>query len=430
MSQTALAFLLVVLAGCTLAIFVRPIYGLYTYIAVFYLHPPSRWWGTDLPDLRWSLLVALVTLFAIFVNRSQSVHGERWTQSALIRIVILYTLWMWLQVPWVVSTMHLDGVILYTKYVLLLYLMYTLIEDDDDFAGFCFAHALGCAYLGWLVYLEPGAGRLESVGGPGINNANTLSMHLSTGLIVAGLMTIASKGWTRYAYAIMAPFILNGIIQTETRGALVGLFLAGLATTYLKPKRIRGAYYALGVLGIIAFISLANEAFIARMTTMNAAVSETQQWDNSATSRIEIAKGQLQMFLDYPLGAGHHGTAHLSREYLDPRWLDPTVGRRASHNTIMSVLVDQGVFGIALLLVLIVKSLKTLRKLKGQDNCGLPPNFGVYRAIVGGSLVVVLGAGMFAQFLRAEVLIWSLGLLAILWRMSNAPPPSAKGSEA
>ena len=85
---------------------------------------------------------------------------------------------------------------------------------------------------------------------------------------------------------------------------------------------------------------------------------------------------------------------------------------------------------MTLFIVLIVKCLKMLRNLKALDNSGLPPNFSVYRTIVGGSLVAVLGAGMFAQFLRAEVLIWSLGLLAVLWRMSNAPPPSGEGSEA
>ena len=56
MSLTGLAFLLAFAAGIGLAVMRHPLFGLYTYIAVFYLHPPSRWWGETLPDLRWSLL--------------------------------------------------------------------------------------------------------------------------------------------------------------------------------------------------------------------------------------------------------------------------------------------------------------------------------------------------------------------------------------
>ena len=65
MALTALAFLMLFFTGLVLAFAVHPRFGLYTYLAVFYLHPPSRWWGDMLPDIRWSLVAALVTLLAI-----------------------------------------------------------------------------------------------------------------------------------------------------------------------------------------------------------------------------------------------------------------------------------------------------------------------------------------------------------------------------
>ena len=52
--MTAIIFLLLFAGGLGLCLFRHPIYGLYTYVAVFYLHPPSRWWAAALPDLRWS----------------------------------------------------------------------------------------------------------------------------------------------------------------------------------------------------------------------------------------------------------------------------------------------------------------------------------------------------------------------------------------
>lgn len=419
MSQTALAFLLMFGTGCLAALFVRPIYGLYLYLAVFYLDPPSRWWGVGLPSDRWSLIAAAVTLLALFIHKGSVKRDDFWLKSGVAKILVIYTAWMWIQLPWVVSPLQLEGTILYSKYTLLFYLMYRLIDTEDDFAHFCLAHVLGCAFLGWLIYLAPDAGRLESVGGPGIGNANTLGMHLATGLITGGLLLFAQGGWKRWLIVGVIPLIVNGLFQTETRGAFIGLFLGGLATIYLKPKSIRKRFYALAVLGIVGALSFANEALITRLSTVQAAVDESAEWDNSAKIRVELAAAQLEMFVDYPLGAGHQGTAILSPRYMDRAYLVSSVNARASHNTILTVLVDQGIPGIVLFVILAILIVKMLRRLKFLDRTGLPDRQGVFRAMVGGVLCTIIGAGMFAQYFKAEVLIWSLALLAILWRFSG-----------
>src|SRR5689334_13270666 len=69
---TGAVFLLVFAAGCGLALARHPIYGLMTYVAVFYLHPPARWWGQALPDLRWSLTASLITLIAVLVHKPKA----------------------------------------------------------------------------------------------------------------------------------------------------------------------------------------------------------------------------------------------------------------------------------------------------------------------------------------------------------------------
>lgn len=65
MSLTAIAFLGAYVLGLLSSFVVHPRWGLITYIAVFYLHPPLRWWGAGLPDMRWSLLAAVVTLISL-----------------------------------------------------------------------------------------------------------------------------------------------------------------------------------------------------------------------------------------------------------------------------------------------------------------------------------------------------------------------------
>ena len=50
--------------------FVHPVYGLLGYYFDYYLHPPLQWWGKDLPDLRWSLAISVVTVSAFFLRQN------------------------------------------------------------------------------------------------------------------------------------------------------------------------------------------------------------------------------------------------------------------------------------------------------------------------------------------------------------------------
>jgi hypothetical protein len=67
MSITALVFVGLYVAGLVAA-FRNPMFGLCAYLWAFYNHPPSRWWGSELPDLRWSLIAAAVTLAAYVIH--------------------------------------------------------------------------------------------------------------------------------------------------------------------------------------------------------------------------------------------------------------------------------------------------------------------------------------------------------------------------
>jgi O-antigen ligase len=161
-------------------------------------------------------------------------------------------------------------------------------------------------------------------------------------------------------------------------------------------------------------LGVANEAFLARMDTMRAGVDETREWDNSAQSRIVIGYAQLQMFIDHPLGAGHQGTAALSRGYLDEKWLAADSGDRSSHNTVLSVLVDQGLPGIVVFLVLAISITRTMRKKNRFADHESSDRNALYFAMLGGTLVAIIGCGMFAQFLKAEVQVWVLALIAVM----------------
>jgi len=89
----------------------------------------------------------------------------------------------------------------------------------------------------------------------------------------------------------------------------------------------------------------------------------------SAASRVALIRYGWAMFKDYPLGAGHRGHEILSPSYVPEGLL--TQGRRAAHNTFMQILVEQGIIGALLFVLLNVWVIRQLWRLKQMDARGL-----------------------------------------------------------
>ncbi len=418
MSITSYAFLLVFFGGLVMCVVKNPIWGLYTYLAVFYLDPPDRWWGHSLPDLRWSLLAATATLLCLLFRRRND-GRLRLFSYGLPWILLLYVTWMWIQTPFALSSQRLFGPVLFTKYLVLLYLIYEIVDSKERVRDFLMAHIVGCFYLGWLAYTAVGGGRLEGVGGPGIDDANTMSMHFGTGVIVGSMLLMTERRWRFWLVLAAMPFMLNGMVQGSSRGAFLGLIAGGLALLRLKPPTYTKQFIAFGILGALLFAYLANGFFLHRMASLEAVTDDQQQLDFSAASRLVILQAQLRMFRDHPLGVGYRGTAVLSPEYLSEKYLAMNQGKnrdaqrqRSSHNTFMTVVVNQGIPGIVLLvaaLYWIWKSVGLATRRSGQD-----PRTWAYGAAISAALTLAVVAGQFAPYLKAEVQYWLLALLLSL----------------
>jgi hypothetical protein len=422
MSLTGLAFAAAFFGAMGLALFRHPMYGLYAYVAVFYLHPPSRWWGASLPDLRWALLAAAVTLIATW-RIPKDPTRESWISMTPAKLLLAYTVWLWIQQAWALSPSDQNDIcILFTKYVVLFYLIYRLVDTPQKVMYFLVAHVMGCAYLGWLAYNARISGRLEGVGGPGIDEANALAMQMSTGVAIAAMLMLGAKGWVRWVSFAAMPFMLNTMVLAGSRGAFVALLGTGMVLWYLKPAKHRGLFYAYGILGAVLFAILANQIFLTRIDTLAAVTQEDATVDRSAESRVVLFKAQWEMAKRYPFGAGHRGTAVLSTQYLDPMFLSRkyehgrvTIGQRSSHNTFMTSLVEQGVLGAILFLSLWWWVAKALVRLKRSYAGNLEnAQIATLCAAVGGALAAVLVAGQFVDYLKVEVQFWCMILLACL----------------
>src|SRR5262245_30050441 len=98
----------------------HPIYGLLTYVGVFYLHPPSRWWGQGiLLEVRWVLVAAAVTVIAMLI------HWKKLSPAPLLRSglfwgLLLFVAWLAIQSLWVIDPIsHADLLSIYFKFVIL-----------------------------------------------------------------------------------------------------------------------------------------------------------------------------------------------------------------------------------------------------------------------------------------------------------------------
>lgn len=395
-----------------MALFRHPIYGLYTYIAVFYLDAPNRWWGGGLPDLRWSLLAAVVTAIAILRLKPDPARTP-WYKTFPAIFLMAYTIWLWIQSPWAVDPqLHRECAIMFTKFIIVYFMVYRLIDTPLLTADFLLAHVLGSMYLG-LVALGTDApgGRLDGVGGAGIDDSNTLGMHAATAAVAGAMLIFVKRDWRRYAALVSVPIILNMVVMTGSRGAFLALFMGGVAIFVLRPKENTRLFYSLAFLGILGFGAVASEAFWARMQTMEAAVNKEETLDNSAEGRIAQVKAGMRMFAAHPLGVGHRGFATLSSQYLDASYLDSS-GARSSHNTFISTLVEQGFPGAILFLMLWLWVLKSFLIARNWAKTRRPLlDVSVMSAACSGLVVVFIG-GQFADFLKAEVMVWLLALVA------------------
>lgn len=418
---TALAFLTGFITLLGLALFRHPIFGLYAYMATFYIHPPSRWWAQNLPDLRWALLSAGVALLALFIHRSRLQPGRApWYASVPGTMLIAFVTWFWVQSSWALDAdAHRQAAIQLSKYLVAFYLIYRLAETPERLRDILLVHVAGCMYLGIIALMTNNFvdGRLNGVGGPGIDDANSLGMFLGTGVVAAAILALVERGWRRIFCIVAAPVIVNGIVLAASRGAFLGVLAGGLVLFIVKPPQYRRLFWVFAVIGTIGAVSLMDQRFIDRMLSIRDAVEQTEEIDSSARGRWELMAAQLRMFAEYPFGSGHKGTAALSPLFLDAQWLtyqpgeDESAAQRSSHNTFLTALVEQGIPGAIIYVVLVAWGVLNVMRLWRAVRTGRPRE-AAYGGAAAAALAVVLIAGLFTDYLMAEVQIWMLALLA------------------
>lgn len=430
MSNTALLFMLLFFAGLLLAFVKHPIYGILSYMLVFYMGPGQSWWSSNIPDLRWSFLGAGVTMIAVMLHPT-TVARPAWHRTAPARWLILFALWLWIQTFWALRPdAHLFMASLFTKYVLLYAVLYSALTEPKHVRLFFFAHIIGCFLWGYTAYLHPGAGRLENLGFGDVAGSAFASMQLGTGLAFAGFAFLGAAGIWRWVAFSSIPFTLNAVVLMATRGAFVGLVGGAVAALYFARGSQRRMVALCVAFGAVLFLMLAHDLFWSRMATI--LPDETGVTEASAESRIHIAKANLEMFQDHPWGVGHLGNEVLSPLYMPPDLLTEKEGTavRAAHNTLMAILVDHGFIGLILFALFHVSLARALFRIRFQPASTAARELSAYAAALAVSWAIYWGNAQFVNVTKAEVVIWITALTFALEWMAKLPqqPEEAKPS--
>lgn len=407
MPITALGFLAVFSVGCLVAL-KRPFVGLLLYFFVFYMHPPGKYWGAFLPEIRWTFIVAVVTLLSVIINEK---NKKRWLQLGETKLLLIFFAYTCLQLFFVEFTeVQKTYVILLFKLILLFFLIVTLVNTQTRLYQLVIANCLGAAYIGFTALQTHSRGRFEAAGLPGIEDGNLLAIHLIPVIIMASVIILTDL---KKKFLIFLPlaFAANLLFMSGSRGGLAGLFVAGLFFIWFSPKEKKQLVRRWAVVAALLGSALTGPLIIDRVNKVIKA-DEVEKVDKSAYSRVVIIKGQWEMFKDYPvMGYGHRGTLILSPIYISQEFMTKTAigGRRASHNITMSFLVDHGILGSGIFFTLILTALakvKLVRTAFSENQISSLVLLGATSGLFG-----LMAASQFSNSKVLEISIWTIAII-------------------
>ena len=392
----------------------RPFFGLCAYLMAFYLNPPARWWGESLPDFRWSFVAALVTLLVIFIKNSRF-ESFRFTETRLYAVFFFYVV---IQTYWAIDlTAHLEFVSAVFNFLMVIFLIQGSVRDEKDLIWFIVFMMLGCSYFTYIGMTSVWGGRLDGVGGPAISSTNQMAQHVAA-VFYCGVFLVLLKSRRWYEYAVVFLLLLlciKVILMAGSRGVYLSIMLTGVFVLLFSAQGSRRRLYVLAGLAIFSAVVFLGPTVMQRFNGVELTqMSETS--DKSARSRIVIVQSQIQMFKGAPwLGHGHKGTLFLSPLYIAPEFLTssgPNNQRgRASHNYFLSLLVDHGLIGTLIILLIIYRCLAPLRSISRAKFIGKQDDIRILLIGLMMGLLCLMLSGMSSDHKNSETSIWFFALI-------------------
>lgn len=411
MSLTALVWALAYIFFAATSV-LHPMFGVLGYLLEYYMRPALKWWGDELPVLRYNLIISII-LAVTFLLRRGSLRQMVATPNLPVRwlAVLLCTMVAVTATVALSVDISIEWITDWTKMSLIFpWLMAGVIRSRSEFNAFAVAHMLGGFHWGWEAWNNPHrqAGRLMSVGSGDTLSDNAAAAHLLTILPFSVIHTATEKGWLRLVGLLSLPFVVNTIVLCNSRGSMLGLVTAGVMAGLLIKwgYRLRVLAGVVVVAGLI--LALADDQFITRQQTT------TDPTDNSAQSRLVTWKGAYELVKDRPFGAGGRGFHQLSPIYIPDIVAAHGGDLRAPHNTYAMVASEWGIVGLICYLGVFGAAFLNLSRIKRASR---PDERGYFYWRAFGmqlALIAFMVAGSTTDRLYSEAGYW---LVALSWAL-------------
>ena len=193
--------------------------------------------------------------------------------------------------------------------------------------------------------------RLAGPVGGFLSNPNDLAMTMVTFLPVAMVMALARNHSTprRIGAAVVAALMLATIVFTKSRSGAVGLGVM-LAVLVLLGRRVRPGFGVISLAVVLVAAPFMPASFWERMSTIIDARQDRTEFTGSREARRVVMREGFETFLERPFtGVGAGQFQNYNPPGRQERW-------RETHNVLLQVAADLGIFGLAAFCFLIFRA--------------------------------------------------------------------------
>jgi putative inorganic carbon (hco3(-)) transporter len=303
------------------------------------------------------------------------------------------------------------AVVFASRYLMFFVLVFLVVQTVDgqllratQLAAVAVASAAVAAVVGLLNFFFGGA---ERATGP-IQDPNDFGFLLAVTVPLAmHQIQTAHRPGRRIAAVLALVLILAGILATFSRGAIVGLAVAGAFSLLTRRLRMRWVLLFLG--GALLIAGTAN--LLQPQTVSNALDRKEYIAESNVNTRLVAWRIAFDEFQTSPvLGVG---PGNFERRYIEFGLPTARAGAITTHNAYLNILAELGLPGLVLFVGYLAVSWETLRRRIGDD-----PAARAFRSSLAAGFVVALVGSMFLteQYYAPLWLLPALGATLVATR--------------
>jgi O-antigen ligase len=244
----------------------------------------------------------------------------------------------------------------FVQLFLVLWMIWEVARTRDRLLSLLFAYVMGCylaAFQTMLIYRQTG-GALRRFAAGNVD-PNDLAMTMALALPMAWYLShVFQRPLVRWICRGYLPVGVLALGLTGSRGGMlcgmVALTIVPLTMTRLTPGRLVMTISLLFVSGGLAVVYVP-EKIVQRLAT-----TSTEIEDLSLGGRFRLWKAGMYAFTYAPLLG--HGTGGFTRA-VTPRLGS---GAQVAHNSFISVLVEEGIIGLILYLLMFLAAYRAVRR--------------------------------------------------------------------